>query len=263
MDLQWRVGLPIAVDKVLSLVEHAVFSAEFDVALKTAVRNRVAPQGMMETAPMSTLVNEIDEALAASSAKADDGGEAPVESLTMSCRVSGTGGEASVDSDADLPKAVATAVAEALKKGALSVEDLDAFVQACWRKVDTHVVLIEEAADRTRNTERLKNTVANKLRWEPPQSDEAQDKKYVLFLYDLKNAGEASCHPATRIPPLQGNGEHLKSHIRAAMDSSHEDCIGPKDMYLLFDAGRPGPATVCAYLFFKRAINLMSETFFE
>ena len=77
---------------------------------------------------------------------------------------------------------------------------LEAFVQQCWRKVDTHVVLLRESPDVQAMADALRSTEANRLRLEAQAEDPLQ-RRFVLLSYDLKTAGEASSHPATRMPP--------------------------------------------------------------
>ncbi len=63
-----------------------------------------------------------------------------------------------------------------------------------------------------------------------------------MFSYDLKAAGESSSHPATRMPSLCGNGEHLKGMLRMALDTSGVEGggLGDRGLVLLFDGGRAG-----------------------
>ena len=82
----------------------------------------------------------------------------------------------------------------------------------------------------------MKTTAANKLRIEKQPSD-PKLRSFVLIVYDLKCAGEASSHPATRVPPLRGNGDHLKQCLRAALDAVGDAEIPERDMCLIFDGG--------------------------
>jgi hypothetical protein len=63
-----------------------------------------------------------------------------------------------------------------------------------------------------------------------------------MINYDLKCAGESTSMPHVRLPPLRGNGEHLKQLLRVAIDSGDETGseIGSHDLYVLFTAGKPG-----------------------
>ena len=78
MDLQWRASLSKAEEQFLSLIEHCVFSSEYDAPLKTMMRNRRDAENTFATAPLSAVVAELDESLA-EQAKAGPGGCAPVE----------------------------------------------------------------------------------------------------------------------------------------------------------------------------------------
>ena len=42
------------------------------------------------------------------------------------------------------------------------------------------------------------------------------------------------------MPPLRGNGDHLKQCLRAALDAVTDAEIPDRDMYTLFDGSRPG-----------------------
>jgi hypothetical protein len=42
------------------------------------------------------------------------------------------------------------------------------------------------------------------------------------------------------VPPFRGNGDHLKQCMRVALDSVGDAEILDRDMYMLFDGGRPG-----------------------
>ena len=67
------------------------------------------------------------------------------------------------------------------------------------------------------------------------QPSDPKLRRFVLIVYDLKCAGEASSHPATRVPPLRGNGNHLKQCLRAALDAVGDAEIPERDMYLIFE----------------------------
>ena len=118
-------------------------------------------------------------------------------------------------------------------------EKLEHFRDLAVRRVETYVTLVTEVSDSAALTDRMKESAVNKLRLSL-SADET--KKYILHIYDVKNAGEASSHPSVRLPPLRGNGDHLKLHIRAALDAytvaGNE--LSPHDMFLLLDGGRQG-----------------------
>ena len=54
----------------------------------------------------------------------------------------------------------------------------------------------------------------------------------------MKCAGEASAHPATRVPPFRGNGDHPTQCLRVALDAVGDAEIPERDMYMLFGGGR-------------------------
>ena len=223
---------------LIALIEHAVFSTEYDDVLRTQVRNRRDVEYMFNAAPLNSLVEEIDEALkgeaAGGGAPHDDGAD---EDQDMDEDQHGNGAPA--DDDETLPDTVATAVLKVANKSSEDKVKVDGFVAQCWRKVDTYIDLFQEQSDIAAMTDRLKTTAANKLRIEKQPSD-PKLRRFVLIVYDLKCAGEASSHPATRVPPLRGNGDHLKQCLRAALDAVDDAGVPERDMYLIFDGGRPG-----------------------
>ena len=179
---------------------------------------------------MNGLVVEIDEALTAEAAgggapASDDGDDGDEEDQEH-------GGGAPADEA--LPDTIATAVLKVAKKSDGDKAKIHGLVDQCWRKVDTYVELFHESSDVAAMTDRLKTTAVNKLRIEK-QPQDAKLRRFVLIVYDLKSAGEASSHPATRVPPLRGNGDHLKQCIRAALDAVGDGEIPDRDMHLIFD----------------------------
>ena len=108
-------------------------------------------------------------------------------------------------------------------------------------EVDMYCQFIVEVSDTTALADRIKVSHPNSMRIN--SSAETKTKTFVLHAYDLKNAGEASSHPSVRLPPLRGNGEHLKQCIRAGIDSYNSvgNSMAANDLFLLFDGGRPGP----------------------
>ncbi len=239
VESQWRTTLSKAEHRLLSLIENAVFSCELDTALRTALRNRKEVVSMLATQPMTDLVEDIDTALSETAQEDEAAFMLLIDDKTGNNSCEEVGGSAPVV--AELP----TEVRMEICKAADSADDtrskqLELLVAACWRQVDMYTVLMMETADSSAMCDRLKETAVNKLRTTPPQSEHANEKRYVLILYDLKSAGESSSHPATRPPPLRLNGEHLKTCLRAVIDALDSNAIGPKDMYLLFDGGRPG-----------------------
>ena len=223
---------------LIALIEHAVFSTEYDDVLRTQVKNRRDVENMFSAAPFNGLVAEIDEALtgeAAGGGALDDGAD---EDQDMGENQHGNGGGAPADDEA-LPDTIATVVLKVANKSSEDKVKIDGFVAQCWRKVDTFIELFHETSDIAAMTDRLKTTAANKLRIEKQPSD-PKLRRFVLLVYDLKCAGEASSHPQTRVPPLRGNGDHLKQCLRAALDAVGDAEIPERDMYLIFDGSRPG-----------------------
>ena len=120
-----------AEELLLSLIEHAVFSTEFDDALRSHVKARRDVESLLGAVPLSGLVADIDEALtgeaAGGGAPRDDGaggdgdmGEGDEE----------VGGGAPADCEA-LPDDVATTVAKVATKSADQKEKMEGFVAQC------------------------------------------------------------------------------------------------------------------------------------
>ncbi len=240
MDLQWRTKLSAAEENLLALVETATFSCELDSALRTTLRNRKDVPAMLSTQPLSSLVQQIDDALEESEKKdeflidVDEEGRIDGEGV-------GDGGRAPADEDPAVPCEVKIEIKKAIKKSADNQSVLEGFVDACWRKVDTCVVLVHETtSDASAVCDRLQSTEVNKLRM-GEQAEQPNDIRFVLMVYDLKAAGESSSHPSTRIAPLRNNGDHLKLCLRGALDARGDSSVGARDMFLLFDGGRAGP----------------------
>jgi len=199
------------------------------------VKNRRDAESMFGAAPLNSLVVEIDEAFTADGGAPGGGGDDDDDE---------GGGDNVVDgrapADESLPDNVATVVLKVAKSSSADKEKINNYVTQCWRKVDTYIELLHESSDVTGTTDRLKATAVNKLRI-VRQPTESKLRRFVLIVYDLKCAGEASSHPATRLPPLRGNGDHLiKQCLRAALDAVDDADIPDRDMYMIFDGGRPG-----------------------
>ena len=259
MDLQWRASLSKAEEQFLSLIEHCVFSSEYDAALKTMLRNRRDAENTFATAPLSMIVAELDECLA-EQAKPNPGGCAPGSDEDEDDPPQ------DLDDMPELPEMVQADVAKISAKSADKSAQIGLFVQACWRKVDTHCVLLTETTDAPSIMDRLKDTQVNALRMEA-QAQDPNEKRYILLIYDLKAAGEASPHAMTRPAPLRGNGEHLKIFLRAALDAGGSADILDRDMFMLFDGGRPGagPPLPAVGAYFRAALcffNVISERLF-
>ena len=164
----------------------------------------------------------------------------------MAATTDDVGGRAPVGGDdAVLPDTVEAIVVKEAKKGEDEKAKMEAYVAQCWRKVDTCVELIQESSDVSAMTDRIKATAVNKMRADR-QPQESKLRRFVCIVYDLKSASEASSHPATRLPPLRGNGDHLKQCLRAALDAVDADDIPDRDMYLIFDGGRTGLKSQCS-----------------
>ena len=233
VQLTWRACLSKAEEQTLNLIEHAVFSTVYDDPIRVAVKNRRDVGTMLTAAPLNTLVEEIDESLRNS---ASGGGDPGAEVVDDDDNHEDHGGRAPQDDVAALPESVQI---EITKAGDEHKPRLDQFVAACWRKVDMYVDLIQESSDIGGMTDKLKATAVNAMRKEP-QAQDASLRRFILIVYDLKSAGEASSHPSTRVPPLRGNGDHLKGCLRVALDAIDGGEICSRDMFMLFDGGSHG-----------------------
>ena len=220
----------------LKLSEQLVFGTELDSALKSALKNRKDVSAMFQSNPLNSLIDDIEEAL---KEKGDD------------MRVDGLGGRAPADDvdHADLDQEnvsdLPNEIIEDLKgKDPDDKDRLQQFIDTCWRQIDTCCVFLLESPDSDTMRDALKDTIPHKMRQEVV--NDPQDKKFVVMAYDLEVAGAASSHPATRQPPLRQNGDHLKTMLRAAIDALDSNAIGERDLYIMFDGGRPGNACMHA-----------------
>ena len=102
--------------------------------------------------------------------------------------------------------------------------------------------LAQESTSTTVMTEKIKAHSLNTKRSES-QPSESKLRSFAHSNYDMQRAGEASAHPSTRVPPIRGNSDHLKQCARAALDAVDDTEILDRDMYMLFDGGRPGLTT--------------------
>ena len=237
VDLQWRAKLSQPEELLLSLIENVVFSTEVDSALRTALRNRKDVASMLSTQPLSGLIEDITDSLKSAN-KSDEfviQGDAEVEEVEGEVDPATSASMSEV-----LPSDVSTEVARVAKTSDTNKGQMDNFIAACWRKVDTHVLLLQEGADASSLCDRLKDTEVNKLR-QGEQAKTTNDRRFVLIVYDLKSGGESASHASSRLPPLRNNGEHLKMCLRASIDAvENGTMMGEEDLYLLFDGGRPG-----------------------
>ncbi len=225
---------------LLVLIENTTFSTELDSALRTCLRNRKDITSLLQNQPISGLVKDIDEALATEGGK----DEYLIQDAAAKDDTPEPASGAAGGSAPELPKEVTIEIAKVSTKSEDNADKLQSWVDACWRRVDTVCVLLRETADVGAMVDRLKDTEVNKLRKEP-QTEDVTTRRFILLNYDLKTAGESSSHPATRLPPLRNNGDHLKSCLRIALDALGEgesEGLGAKDLFMIFDGGRPGLA---------------------
>ena len=229
--MQWRSQLRRPVELILKLIEGLVFGTELDMALRTGLKHRQSVTCMLEAAPLSDLLEDIESELV-EKVEAASGSEDQVDD------------EASIPEDdenaADLPQEVSREIAAAKSKSNDDdvAEKMQQFIDKCWRKIDTYVVLFQEPSDPNQVKDLLLDTEVDRLRKEA-LPDTVAERRFVLISYDLKMAGESSSHASTRVPPLRANGDHLKTLLRGCIAASDGD-LAPRDLFLLFDGGRQG-----------------------
>ena len=238
VDSSWRAGMSKSMEAALNMIEHAVYGIDLDTAIRVAVKNRKDCKTFLTTSPMSEIVTDVEEKIIAESS-AKKAAQAAQEGEDDSEHSSETPQWCDDDDDGcgtHLPEEIHKYIKSAPDE---TREKLEHFRDLAVRRVETYVTLVTEVSDSAALTDRMKESAVNKLRLSL-SADET--KKYILHIYDVKNAGEASSHPSVRLPPLRGNGDHLKLHIRAALDAytvaGNE--LSPHDMFLLLDGGRQG-----------------------
>ena len=196
-------------EKFLVFKELAIFGYEFDMNFRVASENRHDVTHIMSTAPVVDFLNEIQEL-------------ATLEQQTLSAsatenivdeRAQHQDGIVEVcdtmhgSSTAD--NAVLVVVPEVkvmmTKSDGKDETDFHAQMVECARRVDTFIFLGLEEGDITGSMrDRTSMQAARRHVCASGQ------QKYVLHIYDLKCAGEASSHAPYRVAPLRGNGEHWK-----------------------------------------------------
>ena len=111
---------------LIALIEHAVFSTEYDKVLRTQVKNRRGVENMFSSAPVNGLVADIDEALKGEAAGGapDDGDN---KDQDMDENQDGNGGGAPADDDV-LPDTIMTVVAKVAKTASEDKDKINGFV---------------------------------------------------------------------------------------------------------------------------------------
>lgn len=220
----------------MKLIEDLVFGTELDSALRAGLKQRQGVEYILGMSPLSDIIEEIQKGLL------DDQGDVQKTSADNDDKSDDAEEPTDPVGDADLPAEVSRELAAATSKckqdGGGDADKMQQFVDKCWRKIATYVLLFQESADPNKVKEALADTEVNRLRQEG-MTEKVAERRFVLINYDLKTAGEATSHASTRLPPLRTNGEHLKSLLRGCIAATGGD-LGPRDLFLLFDGGRPG-----------------------
>ena len=108
---------------------------------------------MLSTQPLSGLIEDITDSLKSAN-KSDEfviQGDAEVEEVEGEVDPATSASMSEV-----LPSDVSTEVARVAKTSDSNKGQMDNFIAACWRKVDTHVLLLQEGADASSLCDRLK-----------------------------------------------------------------------------------------------------------
>ena len=242
VDLQWKAALSKPVELHLGMIEGLVFGSGMDGSIFLSVKQRKDAMGLMEVSPFVERVEGIDNALN-ERAKGDKyavvTAEAADEDPSADGGFSDTSRLKSESVNEPPPK-----LAQELSK--LQPEPkavVDQIVADCWNKIETVIQLEVEPESGVTDAvrKRLDNSAIQELRQKPKSS--VGQEFYVLMVYDLKAAGEASAHPATRLPPLQGNGSHLKDFVKGALAANTGDFaedFSPHDLFVIPNAGKDG-----------------------
>ena len=73
MSLTWRAVLSRSEELLLSFIEHAVVSTDYDDVLRSQMKNRKDVENLFSAVPLNSLIADTDEALTGEAA----GGGAP------------------------------------------------------------------------------------------------------------------------------------------------------------------------------------------
>ena len=213
---------------LITFVENVIYGHDLDGALKASLCRSRECATIMTTAPFNEFVTEIEEALHKELSDAGDEDTLKVEESedeAMDCD--------NISPDSNMLK-------ETLKDDidSASVDkktEIEAFGELCARKLEMFVTLEVEPDDKTALTDRIKQTEVNNQRL-------SSEKGYVMVVYDMKCAGEASAQPNIRVPPLRGNGDHMRSLVSATLHAYNSTGteLGPRDMFVTFDGFKPG-----------------------
>lgn len=240
--MQWKATLAPPVEALLTLIESVVFCNTLDGQIFIGVKQRKDAFGIMETSPFSDRAVSIDSALEerakgdkyAMAGQGEDQGMEEEEDGGVNLEV--------LKSDSAVVDPPAGVVQEIQHLKAEPKQVVEKFVSTCWNKIETIIQLEVEpdsgVADAVKK--RLQASAIQELRM---QEKHPGQERYVMFVYDLKAAGEASSHPQTRLPPLRENGGHLKDFVRGALQANgepHSDDLGPHDLFVIPNGGKEG-----------------------
>jgi hypothetical protein len=160
VDHGWRAKLTNSQKKAFELVEHVVFGIEMDQPIRMLVRNRKDVGSFVNTAPISDMVqeleDEVEKEVAATKAK-----ESPPDSSVDAEEKPAAAMD--VDYGGEVVVAVIQASLAQVAGNPESEQRIHLFQDKCTRTVDTYVNLEVELTDQDSNMDRLKNSAVHKV----------------------------------------------------------------------------------------------------
>lgn len=268
-DLKWRSGWARSSIMYLSFVERVVYSEDYDASLRTATKMGKGVQDILAYESFANKWGQLQEVARKEKAdeKKDDGATA-------------AGGPAGPGAG-DQPRAAGEpgAGGQAATDGEGGNDDMRLLVEA-QRIVHSNITLFVEPESQTELKSAIVSSTAGKRMgkdgsecprasrvrgharrtrwWFHPHASrvagcarralllhpQAFEARYVLVVYDYKQASESKTNPQTRIAPLR-DARCLNSIVatidaRRTVAGSAVTHLVPGDLYCVFDGSRPG-----------------------
>ena len=261
-DLSWRRGWKRASIIFLSFIEDFVFNDTYDSYLRTAARSSKSPADVMEYEVFKTKWQEVHQ-LRQKEQEEERKAELPAEAQTDVAETTG-------------PDAGAGGTKEGNTAGGGVVECGDRLEQEALRTVNANITLKIEPESQVELKQALISSSVGHLFgvehktsapcFSPAHAFEFASMlsftrcqsficivqmlldllRYVLVVYDVKQASEPETYPSTRTPPLKPH--RFKKVVAAVVDArrtaagySSLQMVGG-DMYMIFDGKRSGNA---------------------
>ena len=147
-------------------------------------------------------------------------------------------GDGNNDEECALGLSVCARLVPELKTAAAAASDdqlekLTFYKQKARNRVSANITFVTEDTLDTKMVNIFKESAVGKLR-------RSEGTKLCGIFYDYKIASQSSASPHLRAAGLRSNGDHLKKYIGNALAGYDATCIGPKDLYFLFDGKREG-----------------------